>query len=193
MPSSAGTPANVKLVLSKNGPCGDLPLEYNLQLGKCDQTMHLFCEDLAGRAIMIEGKVEQECQLRPVLNDQYREVMRRRNDLANRPRRTVQMLDSATDNIRMGLIPHVSEHEMLMKKKRRYEPELRRERLPKEEVMDMLFRAFERLPHWTFKALVDHTQQPSTYLKDLLAEIAIYNTRGPYKSLYELRPEYKKL
>lgn len=192
-PSAGGGPANVKLILSSAGPCGDLPLEYSLQLGKCDQTMHLFCEDLAGRAVMVEGKVEQECQLKPVLNEQYRDIMRKRNEHANKPKRSVQMVDSTTDHIQMGLIPHVSEYEMLMKKKRRYEPELRKERLPREEVLDILFRAFERLPHWTFKALVDHTQQPSSYLKDLLGEIAIYNTRGPYKNLYELRPEYKKM
>lgn len=192
-PSSAGGPAQVKLVLSPAGPCGDLPMEYDLQLSKCDQTMHLFCEDLAGKALALEGRVEQKCELKPVYNEQYREVMQRRNDVANRPKRTVKVVDSLTDNIKMGLIPHVSEHEMLMKRKRRYEPELRKERLPREEVMDMLFRAFERIPHWQFKNLVDHTQQPATYLKEILGEIAIYNTRGPYKNLYELRPEYKKM
>lgn len=192
-PSSGSTPAQVKLLLGHNGPCGDLPLEYTLQLSKCDQTMHLFCEDLAGRALLVEGKVEQECQLKPVLNEQYREVMRQRNETANRPKRSIQVVDSVSDTIQMGLIPHVSEAAMLAARKRKFEPDQKRERLPKDEVMDMLFRAFERLPHWTFKALVDHTQQPSAYLKDILGEIAIYNTRGPYKNLYELKPEYKKL
>lgn len=187
-----GGAAQVKLVLSPNGPCGDLPSEYTMQLGKCEQTMHLFCEDVAGRALMIEGKVEQECQLKPVLNEQYREVMRRRNELANRPRRSVQLVDTVGENMQMGLIPHVSEYQMLLKRKRRYEPDLRKERLPREEVTDMLFRAFERIAHWTFRALVEHTQQPSTYLKEVLADIAIYNNRGPYKNLYELKPEYKK-
>lgn len=188
----SGGPAQVKLILASNGPCGDLPLEYALQLSKCDQTMHLFCEDLAGRALMVEGKVEQECQLKPVLNDQYREVMRRRNEQANKPRRTVQVVDPIADNIHLGHIPHVKEAEMLLKRKRRYEPETRRERLPKEEVTDILFRAFERMPHWSFKALEQHTQQPAAYLKEVLDEITTYNTRGPYKNLYELRPEYKR-
>lgn len=191
-PNPVGGPAQVNLLLAPHGPCGDLPLEYTLQLSKCDQTMHLFCEDLSGRAVMIEGKVEQECQLRPILNEQYRDVMRRRNETANRPRRTVQMVDVESRDIQVGLIPHVSEYEMLSKRKKRYEPEMRRERLPREEVMDILFRAFERIPHWTFKALEEHTRQPATYLKEILGEITIYNSRGPYKNLYELRPEYRR-
>lgn len=190
-PNPGGGPANVKLILSPTGPCGDLPLEYSLQLSRCEQTMHIFCEDFMGRALMVEGRVEQECQLKPVLSEQYREVMRRRDEAANKPKRSIKVVESATESL-LGMVPHVREQEMLLKKKKRYEPELRKERLPKEEVTDILFRAFERIPHWTFKALVDHCQQPSSYLKDILSEIAIYNGRGPYKNLYELKPEYKK-
>jgi len=191
-PVSAGAPASVKLLLSPGGPCGDLPLEYTMQLSKCDQTMHLFCEDLAGQALLVEGKVEQECHLKPVLNEQYRDVMRRRNEVANKPKRTIQVVDAQGATV-PGFVKHVSEHQVRAKERRRYEPELRRERLPKVEVMDILFRAFERIPHWTLKGLVDHTQQPTTYLRDILSEIAIHNNRGPYKNLYELKPEYKRL
>lgn len=190
-PSGPNQPAQVKLLLSPQGPCSDLPLEYTLQLAKCDQSMHVFCEDLAGNALMIEGKVEQDCQLKPILNDQYREVMKQRDEQANRPRRTVQVVDVMEEKVRMGVLPSVSEAEMLARRKRRYEPEQRKERLPRDEVMDIVFRAFERTPHWSFKALIDHTQQPSAYLKEILTDIAIYNTRGPYKGLYELKAEYK--
>jgi transcription initiation factor TFIIF subunit beta len=120
---------------------------------------------------MIRGKVEQECQLKPIMNEEYRNVMKQRNLEANRPRRSVQMVDSTSSGIRVGLIPHVNESELLLKKKRKFEPELRKERLPKAEVMDLVFKAFEKFAHWTLKGLVEHTQQPtvSIFVLSLLA------------------------
>lgn len=110
---------------------------------------------------MIRGKVEQECQLKPILNEEYRQVMKQRNLESNRPRRTVQVVEPTSAGIQVGLIPHVNETELLLKKKRKFEPELRKERLPKAEVMDLVFKAFEKFGHWTLKGLVEHTQQPT--------------------------------
>ena len=191
-PGNNGNPPQVKLVLSSNGPCSDLPLEYDMQLSRCAQTLHLFCEDFAGNAIAVDGKVEQECQLKPVLDDNYRSVLRMRDEQANKPKRSIQLVDPIADSRQVGLIPHVSEHEMLLKRRKKYEPEQRKERLPKEEVLNMLFNAFDRTPHWTLKGLIDLTQQPSVYLKELLTDIAVYNTRGPYKNLYELKSDFNR-
>lgn len=110
---------------------------------------------------MIRGKVEQECQLKPILNDDYRGIMKMRNIESNRPRRTVQVVESGSAGIQVGLIPHVNETELLLKKKRKFEPDTRKERLPKAEVMDLVFKAFEKFAHWTLKGLVDYTQQPT--------------------------------
>lgn len=207
--SSNQGPAKVLVHLSENGPCSDLPKEYLLQFVKRpqQQQIHMFCESPAGgnlvlqvclsyslciEALMIRGKVEQECQLKPILNEEYREIMKQRNIESNRPRRSVQVVDSGSAGIQVGLIPHVNETELLLKKKRKFEPELRKERLPRAEVMDLVFKAFEKFAHWTLKGLVEHTQQPTSYLKEVLAEICIFNKRGPYKNLFELKPEYKK-
>lgn len=113
---------------------------------------------------MIRGKVEQECQLKPILNDEYRSIMKMRNVESNRPRRTVQVVESGSAGIQVGLIPHVNETELLLKKKRKFEPDTRKERLPKAEVMDLVFKAFEKFAHWTLKGLVDYTQQPTVSL-----------------------------
>ena len=48
---------------------------------------------------MIRGKVEQECQLKPILNDEYRNVMKMRNIESNRPRRSVQVVESGSAGI----------------------------------------------------------------------------------------------
>ena len=200
------TAGQVNVQLAPNGPCGDLPLEYQLQLNRCEQSMYVFAAEDGecastgidpyhanpnAHAIAVEGRVEYECNLKPVLNDAYRQVMRRREENANRPKRTIRVLEES-ERHQIGLIPHVREQDLLARRKMRFEPDLRRERLPREEVTDILFRAFERTTHWSFKALVDHTKQPSSFLKEILNDIAIYNTRGPYKNFYELKSEYKQ-
>lgn len=63
--------------------------------------------------------------------------------------------------------------------------------MPRNELMDMLFAAFERYPYWSFKGLLEHTKQPAQYLREILSEICILNKQGPYASNYQLKPEYK--
>jgi transcription initiation factor TFIIF subunit beta len=182
----------VMVRLSDTGPCSDLPKDYLLKFSKCEQKMHLFCEDIAGRAMMIEGKVDKECHMNPIMDEDYRQIMQKRNVEASKPKRTIQVVDTVEDGHKIGLIKHVNEYELIKAQKARTIPEEKKERLPRKEVMDMIFHAFERYPHWNFKGLVERTQQPSVYLKEILSEVAIYNKRGPFKNLYELRPEYKR-
>jgi transcription initiation factor TFIIF subunit beta len=63
--------------------------------------------------------------------------------------------------------------------------------MPRNELMDMLFAAFERYPYWSLKGIAEHTKQPMQYLKEILSEICILNKRGPYTSTYQLKAEYK--
>ena len=35
------------------------------------------------------------------------------------------------------------------------------------------------------------TQQPAGYIKDILLQIADYNTAPPHKAMWELKPEYR--
>jgi transcription initiation factor TFIIF subunit beta len=143
------------------------------------------------RAVAVVGRIEQECNLRPVIDDAYRAVLRERDLAANKPKRSIQLLDAESE-ARTGFIPHIRESELTSRTHRkRLEVDAKRERLPRDEVTDMLFRAFERRSLWTFAALVDHTRQPSSFLKEILSDIAVYNTRGPNKNLYELKAEYR--
>ncbi|CAI9763757.1 unnamed protein product [Fraxinus pennsylvanica] len=51
---------------------------------------------------------------------------------------------------------------------------------------------FERLANWTLKQLVQQTDQPAQFLKEILNELCVYNKRGTNQGMYELKPEYKK-
>jgi transcription initiation factor TFIIF subunit beta len=164
---------------------------------KSQQKMHLFCESQNdGQITSIEGKVEQECHLNPVLNDDYRHMLQQRTVEANRPRRTVQVVDSHAGNVQIGLVQHSREADLVKMYSRPRsgdgsQLDNRRERLPEAEVLNLIFKAFERYPLWTLKSITDYTHQPTSYVRDLLNRVAIYNTRGPNKNMYELRPEYK--
>lgn len=64
-------------------------------------------------------------------------------------------------------------------------------RIPKNELLDLLFTHFESRPYWTIKALTEHVKQPQVYLKEVLAEIGILVPRGPYANMWKLKDEYK--
>src|SRR5436190_23750154 len=94
--------------------------------------------------------------------------------------------------------------------------------MPKNELIDLLFGAFEKYTYWTLRGLKDYAKQPEvfnqkknntdislfickifinyfflviilkSYLKDVLNEIAILDKRGPYNNCYHLKPEYSQ-
>ncbi|ROL54908.1 General transcription factor IIF subunit 2 [Anabarilius grahami] len=67
----------------------------------------------------------------------------------------------------------------------------KRARADKQKVLEMLFSAFEKHQYYNIRDLVDITKQPVIYLKEILREICVYNSRGPHKSTWELKPEYR--
>lgn len=66
-------------------------------------------------------------------------------------------------------------------------------RMPKKDLLDLLFRLFEEYEYWSMKGLKERTRQPETYLKESLELIANLIKKGPYTSKYNLKPEYKRL
>ena len=64
-------------------------------------------------------------------------------------------------------------------------------RIPRNELLDMLFRLFESAQYWKIKDLTEHVKQPQVYLKEVLSDIAQLIPRGPYVGLWTLKDEYK--
>ncbi len=44
---------------------------------------------------------------------------------------------------------------------------------------------------WTLQKMVEETDQPAAYLKDVLPKIAKLNRSGPHARLWELQSQYK--
>ncbi|KAL2885444.1 transcription initiation factor TFIIF subunit beta [Ceratocystis lukuohia] len=67
--------------------------------------------------------------------------------------------------------------------------DLKAARIPENELLDLLFRAFERYQYWSMKTLRHDTKQPEAYLRTTLEKIAVLNKTGRFANLWSLRPE----
>lgn len=117
-----------------------------------------------------------------VLDPEYRKLSRQRHQAAAQKTRTVQYLQDsklvgAPTTVQIG--------------QKRKEVAEKRDRMDAKDLTTILFRLFEKQPRWTFGQLQKDTAQPTQHLKEVLAEIAVKNLRGPYKDLWELKKEYK--
>ncbi|KAJ6661720.1 hypothetical protein lerEdw1_013242 [Lerista edwardsae] len=94
----------------------------------------------------------------------------------------------------IGFVKHLSltvTKESLIEYERKKKEDGKRARSEKQQVLDMLFSAFEKHQYYNIKDLVDITKQPVGYLKEILREIGIYNVKGTHKNTWELKPEYR--
>uniref|UniRef100_A0A8C4R2P0 General transcription factor IIF subunit 2 n=1 Tax=Eptatretus burgeri TaxID=7764 RepID=A0A8C4R2P0_EPTBU len=137
--------------------------------------------------LSFEGVVVQKADCQPCKNDAYMKLKRMHIEQSSKPGRLSQQLEKAiTTNYKP-----VSNHQYNIEFERRKKEEGKRARADKQQVLDMLFSAFEKHQYYNIKDLVDVTKQPITYLKDILREIGIYNVKGTHKNTWELKPEYR--
>jgi transcription initiation factor TFIIF subunit beta len=137
----------------------------------------------------------------PGITPEYREVLRKRRLEAAKPKHSVKVLDDAdiskrnmlfsgvgsgfTKGPRATLIPSKSNE-----KKNQVD---KMARMPRNELLDMLFELFEEYPYWAIKGLRNKVQQPEVYLREVLMTVADYHRVGPYASLWSLKAEFKAM
>ncbi|XP_030643444.1 general transcription factor IIF subunit 2b [Chanos chanos] len=137
--------------------------------------------------IALEGMVVQRAECRPAVNENYMKLKKLQIEDLTKPVRLSQQLEKAvTTNYKP-----VSNHTYNMEYEKKKKEEGKRTRADKQKVLEMLFCAFEKHQFYNIKDLVDITKQPVIYLKEILREIGVYNARGPNKSTWELKPEYR--
>ena len=67
----------------------------------------------------------------------------------------------------------------------------KKSRADKNQVLDMLFNAFEKHQYYNIRDLVKLTKQPIPYLKEILKEVCDYNMKNPCRNMWELKKEYR--
>uniref|UniRef100_A0A3Q4HS51 General transcription factor IIF subunit 2 n=1 Tax=Neolamprologus brichardi TaxID=32507 RepID=A0A3Q4HS51_NEOBR len=153
------------------------------------QTLAVFTETSSDK-ITLEGVVVQRAECRPASYMKYTSPClsnRLQIEESSKPARLSQQLDKAVTNNYKPVANHDYNREYERKKKE----EGKRARADKQQVLDMLFSAFEKHQYYNIKDLVDITKQPVIYLKEILRDIGIYNVKGTHKNTWELRPEYR--
>ncbi|CEG77903.1 hypothetical protein RMATCC62417_12581 [Rhizopus microsporus] len=186
--------SSVSLVLPDNETTATIPKEYSINFISTDvQNKFVFSQSDHGKAI--SGTVYHEGVAVPTETNAYRNIMRKRVMEAGTPQRTTQVLGQNNQPIFVpgasSTVPTSDFADFVQSKKPRLDKE-KATRMPRNELMDLLFAAFDRYPYWSFKGILEETKQPSQYLKEILNEICILNKRGPYAGNYQLKPEFKQ-
>ncbi|CAL8266766.1 unnamed protein product [Lota lota] len=150
------------------------------------QTLAVFTQSETDE-ISMEGMVVQRAECKPAVNEGYMKLKKLQIEESTKPQRLSQQLEKAVTNIYKPVANHVVNSEFEKKKRQ----EGRMVRAERRFVLDLLFSAFERHQYYNIKDLVDITKQPVTYLKEIMREIGLYNTKGMHKSTWELKPEYR--
>ncbi|PNY23738.1 Transcription initiation factor IIF subunit beta, partial [Tolypocladium capitatum] len=64
-------------------------------------------------------------------------------------------------------------------------------RIPKNQLLDLIFDCFRQYQYWSIKALRQKLQQPDTYLRQVLEEVAVLHKSGRFANHYGLSDAYK--
>uniref|UniRef100_G1SJX2 General transcription factor IIF subunit 2 n=2 Tax=Oryctolagus cuniculus TaxID=9986 RepID=G1SJX2_RABIT len=150
------------------------------------QTLTVFTESSSDK-LSLEGIVVQRAECRPAASENYMRLKRLQIEESSKPVRLSQQLDKiVTTNYKP-----VANHQYNIEYERKKKEDGKRARADKQQVLDMLFSAFEKHQYYNLKDLVDITKQPVGYLKEILKEIGIQNVKGIHKNTWELKPEYR--
>jgi len=64
--------------------------------------------------------------------------------------------------------------------------------MPKNQLLDLLFKLFAERETWAIKLLREKTQQPEVFLKETLNEIAFLHRSGEHNGTWELKENFKE-
>eukprot|EP00063_Salmo_salar_P054558 XP_014029393.1 PREDICTED: general transcription factor IIF subunit 2-like [Salmo salar] len=100
--------------------------------------------------------VVQRAECRPAVNENYMKLKKLQIEVSTKPQRLTEQMDKAVTNNFKPVSNHVANVEYEKKKK----AEGRMVRADRQQVMDMLFSAFEKHQYYNIKDLVEVTKQP---------------------------------
>ncbi|GLE01970.1 hypothetical protein PINS_up010808 [Pythium insidiosum] len=171
-----------------------VPTEYRIEIGETPLKLRVFSQDGSGR-MAIEGTVKNSCTIMAQRNDQYSKLCKQRliksmvkprvtqqlEDLPRHKKARTQFTIEKPDVEAEDEAPDAKLLEKIDKKVK----------MSKDELKNLVFHHFEEREFWPLKELNYHCRQPESFLKEILKEICVYHRKGPNKSCYELKPQYK--
>jgi transcription initiation factor TFIIF subunit beta len=195
--TSPGQRPKVTLSLSEATLClkepdeQDIPKEHDLIVAPVsNQTLGVFAYNQGESAddlkISVEGKIQQKLECRPHADNKYMMLKQEEIKKAAQPERQVVRLSGVVNSYKP-----IANHKHNIEYDERKKNEGKKSRDDKDKVLEMLFGAFEDHQYYNLKDLVRITNQPVTYLKEVLKEVCNYCVKNPHKNMWELKPEYR--
>jgi len=161
-----------------------IPSKHIVEVKEREKVMCLVSQ---GKSMEVEGIVNKEVFIRPEMTAEYLDFKRR---MKTTEEEKVKIMDYFTEVKRSGKYSMLKEMDVLARKRKQMLQDKKRERLEKEDVMEMVFNAFERHERWTVKDLADFSGQPVAYIQDIVDDICVLNKKD-HRNAYELKPEYR--
>uniref|UniRef100_K3X0Z8 Uncharacterized protein n=1 Tax=Globisporangium ultimum (strain ATCC 200006 / CBS 805.95 / DAOM BR144) TaxID=431595 RepID=K3X0Z8_GLOUD len=173
---------------------GSTPTEYRVEIGETPLKLKVFSQDGSGR-MAIEGTVKQSCTIMAQRNDQYSKMCKQRLIKSMVKTRIVQPLEDLP-RVKKARIQFTIEKPDAEAEEDAGDAKLndkidKKVKMSKDELKNLVFHHFEEREYWPLKELNYHCRQPESFLKEVLKEICVYHRKGPNKSCYELKPQYK--
>lgn len=134
----------------------------------------------------MEGTIVEKLECRPYADNTYMKLKAMSIRNASMPKRRVEQLDTVVTTFKP-----ISDHKHNVEYEKKKKSEGKKSRTDKNAVMDMLFNAFEKHQYYNIKDLVTITNQPISYLKEILKEICEYSVKNPHKNTWHLKAEYR--
>jgi transcription initiation factor TFIIF subunit beta len=191
-------PSELKPITAKNTKNVFAPKEHSFRFRDPDaQSRAVILEDkshlkedvdIKSGKLACEGRVVIRAECQPPSSEQY---MTMKMDMIRKAKEPVSMAKQI-DRAVVAFKPKAQHAENLATNKTKKETGgARNIRAGREHVMDLIFEAFEKHQYYRLSDLQAITQQPQGYLREILTDIATYNTSPPHKSMWELKPEYR--
>ncbi|CAB3396606.1 unnamed protein product [Caenorhabditis bovis] len=189
-------PKNDEPATSVDKSSSEIPTEYSFLLHDIkNQTMSVLSEDkttLGSDAsvktgkLAIEGRIVKKAECRPPATLKYLQMKQQHIVKNLEPKKKVILIEKAAVSYKP-----VSIHaEDLVRQKQKKEG-AKTFRADRDLLRQALFNAFEKHQYYRLHDLQQLTKQPINYVKEILQEIAVYNTAPPHKNMWELKPEYR--
>ncbi|TFK61103.1 hypothetical protein BDN72DRAFT_478369 [Pluteus cervinus] len=154
------------------------------------------------RTTILTGRIKHECNLKPGWSKTYRKQMRERHLKYNTPKRQIRRIEDGGIPGGRGGINRLSSGvgvgassafgDLIKTKPKQPKGTFERmARMPRNQLLDLIFQLFREPARWNIRALRERTQQPEAYLKEVLSEVAFLHRSGEHNGLWELRDDYK--
>jgi hypothetical protein len=135
-------------------------------------------------ATSIVGTVAHECTVTPVMNASYSKTVKSRVQEANQPKRQVQMLSDQQGIPDGSYLYNPKSNQPFGKftggsaRTKADAQNNKATRIPKNELLDLLFKCFQEYAYWSLKGLKEYVKQPEVFPSFRKLTYTVVSTRS---------------